>query len=376
MNIVLTAGVLLIMLSLAFQKNKKIQPYWGFLIVFIIMGFQEGVQGDFMGYKESFQIMARGGVYDSVTSENDYVWLFLTKLFSSFMPFWMFVILLAGFECGVLYKVGNNYGSKEYGWVGPVLFFFTFYMMLIQMKAMRQGLATEIVVLAYYLSDKKKGFWWSIALMALAMFVHHSTLAAVPFIALQLVVSRKKDWDKEVKRSNFVMKDFFPLLMVGAYLFVYYLKASFLGDWLSQLAILMGDDVQLVGYLEKEQRFLDQGVSSLIILYDGVMVFLCSWFMQRTDRRYRVLAIASIIGCFLDMLLFGMGSLPRIAMFYIVFNILTYPKLVEVVSHKYGKTVALVLIVFLVGYAVKTSLPWITGTDGDQFGTYRFVFWQ
>ena len=74
------------------------------------------------------------------------------------------------------------------------------------------------------------------------------------------------------------------------------------------------------------------------------------------------------------MLLFGMGSLPRIAMFYIVFNILTYPKLVEVVSHKYGKTVALVLIVFLVGYAIKTSLPWITGTDGDQFGTYRFVF--
>ena len=374
MNIILVTGILLIIASLALQRNKKLPPYWGFILVFLIMGFQEGVLGDFMNYKESYEAAARGIAY-SGTAEEDSVWLFLNSILSKIIPFWLFVALMSGFQCWVLFIVGRKYGSKEYGWLGPILFFFTFYMMLIQMKAMRQGLATEIVVLSYYMTTQKKGFWKSIVLLLIAYFVHHSTIAAVPLVALQLFVANKKELDKDNKTNSTVVGSSFPIVMVGLYLFVYYLKALFLGDWLMGLSLFIGDDFRFVGYLDKEQRFVGEEISMLIVLYDAIMVFLCSWFMQRTTRRYKILAIASIVGCFLDMLLFGMGSLPRIAMFYIVYNIYTYPKLTELVSQKYGKLASLVLIVFLVGYALKTSLPWILEADEGRFGTYHFVFW-
>jgi len=375
MNIILAAGILLIILSLVFQKNKKFSPYWGFVLIFLIMGFQEGIEGDFMTYKAEYQDMAQGIGNSSATAGNDTVWLFLNGLFSKFLPFWMFVILLAAFECIVLYKLGNKYGSRQYGWLGPVLFYFTFYLMLIQMKALRQGFAVEIIVLAYLMTGHKRGWLWGGLLTFAAVFVHHSTLIVIPFIILHFVVSKIKDIDKVKEYSLGKPKLVFPIIMVAAFMFVYTLKSTALSGWLDQLALIGNmNDVALSNYLETEQEHAFE-ISFLIVLYDAIMVFICSWFLQRTTIRYKILAFASIIGCYGDMLLFGMGSLPRIMMFYIIFNIITYPLIAEMVHKRFSKTAALIFIVFLVGYAMKTSLPMIMSSDKGGFGTYQFVFW-
>lgn len=339
------------------------------------MGFQEGVEGDFMAYKNDYIRLANGAASAAITSENDYVWLFLTETFSKVAPFWVFIILMAGFECLVLFILCRKYGSKKYGLIAPILFFFTFYMMLIQMKALRQGLAVEMVVLSYILGTEKKGIWWSSGLLIAAMFVHHSTLAVIPFIILHIVVSRKSDYDKPIPFRKGLKTTLFPVAMLVLYLIVYSLKATMLGDWLNQLALIgESQSIQLSGYLVKEQDHLFE-ISWLIVMYNAVMVFFCSWFMQRTTRRYRVLAIASIIGCYGDMLLFGAGSLPRIMMFYYIFNLLVYPQLAELIANKFGKIPAFVFIAFLVGYAVKSSLPIIQSVDAVMaYGTYRFVF--
>lgn len=374
MNIILTTGILLIVLSFIFQKNKKISPYWGFLLVFLIMGFQSGVEGDFMNYMHQYEAVAKGGSYDSVTSANDTVWIFLYIIFGKIFPFWAFIIVLAGFECKILYELGSRYGSKQYGWVGPILFFFTFYLMLIEMKALRQGLAVEITVLAYLMTTQKKGVLWSAALMIIATFVHHSSLLVVPFIVYQIIVSRNSGFDHDQETINAKHGMLFPIVMVVIYMIVYSAKSTSLGDTLTQLAMLgEAQNIQLSGYLESEQEHAIE-ISFLIVLYDAVLVFLCSWFYQRTTQRNKVFAIASIIGCFGDMLFFGMGSLPRMMTYFYVYNIITYPLLAEMIAKKYGKTAALVLIVFLVGYAMKTSLPMITSTERADFGTYRFVF--
>lgn len=374
MNIILTAGILLIILSLVFQRSKKIPPYWGFLLVFLIMGFQEGVEGDFMGYKQEWQIFSTNSNAEIRTAETDMLWQAIYHYLAPVMPFWLFIILMSGFECWVLWIVCKNYGSREYGWIGPILFFFTFYMMLIEMKALRQGLAAEMCMFAYFLTDKKKRGWlWSIIIAVSATFIHTSAVVAVPFVVLQIIMVKRERERMDIEKIGRHTLTL-PLILVAVYLVVYYLKATSLGGWLTSIALIF-DSNSLAGYLEGEQKYLDNEVSPLIIMYDAVMVFLCTWFMQRTSRRYQILSIAAIIGCFLDMLLFGLGSLPRIATYYLIYDVLVYPKLTEMVSHKYGKPVALVLTVFLIGYAIKTSLPMIVGTDGPfAFASYHFVF--
>ena len=52
MNIILTVGLLLIIVSYATRKSKY-APLIGFAFVFLIMGFQSGVEGDYMNYKDS-----------------------------------------------------------------------------------------------------------------------------------------------------------------------------------------------------------------------------------------------------------------------------------------------------------------------------------
>ena len=372
MNIILTTGVLLIVVS--FLLRKILPPYWGILVVFLIMGFQEGVEGDFMHYKEEYNEFSKYSTYQTRTVDDEPVWDFLYNTCARKIPFWTFIILLAGFECLVLFMVTHKYGSKEYGWLGPILFFFTFYMMLIQMKALRQGLAVELGFLSYYMTTQKRGILWSIIILAVAYFTHNSAIVLAPFIVLQIVMVILYGMDNDEQTIGEYHNMAFPIVMLIIYLIVYSLKSTSIGDWLSQIATIIEDsEFRGEGYLETENKFFD--VSWLIVLYDGVMVFLCSWFIQRTTRRNRILAIASIIGCYCDMLLFGMGTLPRVMMFFYVFNILTYPLIAEMIHNKYGFFQAMIFVIFLIGYAVKTSLPMILGTSGVfAFAPYRFVF--
>lgn len=376
MNAILILGILLIVFS--FISRNKPFPYWGFVIVFIIMALQDGVEGDFMGYKESYEIFARGQNGAGVTAENDYAWIFLNQLFSQIMPFWGFIIIISGLECYVLYKSSKVFGSKKYGWVAPILFFFTFNMMLIQMKALRQGLATEIILLAFYLSTCEiklsRSVLYGTLLVVIAFFVHKTSMIIIPYYMLFFILSQLGYFKKDDSIRTYKPSITFPLLITGAYFFVYTLKSTSLGIWLTQLALISdSNNIQFANYLLDGQNY-EMEVSWLIVLYNGIMVFLCSWFMQRTTRLNKFFAIASIIGCFGEMLLFGMASLPRICMFFLVYDLFTYPHIVEMIEKRYGKVPAYLLIAFLVGYAVKTSLPWITYAGDDRFGSYHFFF--
>lgn len=73
---------------------------------------------------------------------------------------------------------------------------------------------------------------------------------------------------------------------------------------------------------------------------------------------------------------FGVGSLPRMGYYYLVSTIVVYPNIAQLLSVKYGKIVALIFIVMCIGYAVKTSLPWLTELDTTGYRYYEFVFYS
>ena len=380
MNIILTTGIALIIASLILQKNKKISPYWGFILVFLIMGFQEGVEGDFMGYKTTFNSLGAVSGTSVVGDAYEWGWYYLMLVFSIF-PFWFFVMSLAGFQSLVLVKYSQTYEKHEFLYLGPILFFFTFNMMLMQMKAMGQGVAIEMMILSFLLVDKTRKPWWPAIIALFAFTIHNSALILWPFLLLYYLV-------KKSGNSNAVLKLFdrrlLPYIMTGIYIFLYVIKQSFLGQYLTPLAFDMmeGSGLHYSGYLddmntaEGLSSFLEDSTSSpLIVAYDGIIVFLVSWFYQYASPRMRVLSLMSILAAIGDMLFFGLGALYRVFMYFTVFNIVVYPALVKQIKLKYGGIWALALIILLIAYAMKTSVPWMLEAEAGRFGTYHFVFW-
>lgn len=371
MNIVLTTGILLIIVSLLTEKRYK--PYVGFAFVLLIMGFQSGVEGDFMGYMQEYNEMTGSQVVDSRTIEDEPVFPYLMKFFSYFSPWWLFVILLSLFEVAVLEKFVERHTSGRYQFLAASLFFFSFNMMLLQMKAMRQGFAIELMLLSVLLIEKqKKGKipWMAILTVVAAFFCHNSAAVAIPFVVLFYFANRNPQFLTKTGNSGF-----FPLLTLGIYFVVYILKTSILNEYLIGFALL-DEDFRLAGYLDEKEMENAFNISWLIILYDAVIVFLVSWYYRFADGKMRVFIWASIVAAIGDMLFFGIGSLPRIIMYLVVFNLAVYPAVAMKIDKKFGRLWALVFVVFLLGYAVKTSLPWMLGVDEDRFGTYQFVFWQ
>ena len=105
MIIILSVGILLVALSYVFRD--KWPPYWGFLLVLLIMGFQDGVEGDFMVYKDSYEMIESDHIAYSeiLVTDSEPVLTYLMTALSYVCPFWLFVLLLSSFQCFVLFKL-------------------------------------------------------------------------------------------------------------------------------------------------------------------------------------------------------------------------------------------------------------------------------
>ena len=224
-------------------------------------------------------------------------------------------------------------------------------------------------VLLIEYGKKQKFPWLAVLAVVAAFFTHNSAAVAIPFVILFYFANRKPLF--LTKGGN---GDLFPVIMVGIYLLAYFLKTTILNDYLIGFAMLSDEDFRLSAYLSEEEMIHAFNISWLIVFYDAVIVFFVSWYFRFADSKMRVFCWASIAAAFGDMLFFGIGSLPRIIMYLVVFNLVVYPAVTLQISRKFGKVWALIFIVFLVGYAIKTSLPWMLGTDDGRFGTYEFVF--
>lgn len=364
--IILYTGILLILISLI--RNDKISPYVGFAFVFLIMGFQEGVKGDYMGYKEAFERMDI-----SRTSSDEPLWDIITFFFHP-LGWRVFVITLTAFQCWVLAKITIRYTSKQYHWLSPILFFFWFGMMLIQMKAMRQGLAIELCLLpmAIDLTNKKRKWPWCFSPWVAAYFIHNSCLIILPIVALYYMqVTRNLLGGKNhSKRGEF----YYPVIVTASFYALYVVKTTFLNDYFSQIALLF-TDFRLSDYMSMRETEGDIfNVSSLLIFADTVFVFLNTWCYKKVTGTCRILLLMAIISSFLDMLFFGMGSLPRMGYYYLPGMIISLPIVTKKLKLRFGRIFAYAFIVMCIGYTIKTSLPWIQSVIDGGFGTYRFFF--
>ncbi len=385
MNIILTTGVLLIILSFVFQKSKKIPPYWGFLLVLLIMGFQSNVEGDYMAYMEEFYHLQRTGIVDSRTIEREPLFPYMMLLFS-WCPWWLFLILITFFEVFVLVHFVEHYGTKEYKYAAAIIFFFTFNMMLMQMKALRQAFAIELLVLAFLLIDKEnkkdksrnlRHFpWVPLFLVVLAYFTHNTSLILLPFIVLFWWAKRRP---KKLDRLG--NSGIFPFIILGIYALIVYVKEIFLSDYLMQIALsseLISNNYS--GYFDGSnlaESFVNKTVVTppYLVGFNGVLVYFVARTYQNSNALIRVFCLMSILAAIGEVILFNLGSLPRIVMYFAIFNLVVYPHVASFIRNRYGRAFAHVFLLLILVVAARISLEWMLDTTaGDRFGTYKFIF--
>lgn len=360
--IILFIGILLILYSVV--SGKKYDINIAFLFVFLIMGLQSNVDGDFYSYMEDYNRSSLNNVF---AEKGEFCWLYLTHFSHNFLSFHAFIFFLSLFECYCVKTFISRFGDNKYLYVSAILFFFTFNFMLMQMKALRQGLAVDLCMLAFVMIDKfkKRTDFIALILTLCAFFTHRSSLFMIVLV-----------WGYWIHMhfftSNIKKRNLNPLMFIIAILILYFSKKTFLDNYILPIFSLFEDE-HYENYAIDFVEFAGK-MNFLPILYDSILVFIFAWYYKYADRRTRYFVIIAIIGVFLDVLLFATGSIQRLLLYVIFVHLAILPGICKQIECKYGKFFCWLFIVLLVGYSLKTSLPSIMSCVGDRFGNYQFVF--
>jgi hypothetical protein len=372
--IILTVGILLIFYGIAFRKYSV---WVGILFVLFVLGFQEGIPGDYMDYKYIFE---QGGatsdiVGSSTVKDTEYSYIWLTQTLSKQMGFHAFVFLTAIVQCFVMAMMIRFYADNRYQQFGVLLVFFTFNIMLIQMKAMRQGYAADMILLAYLLLGNKR-FILSVLAMFAAYGFHNSALLAVPFYSVLFVivfVLRKKEYEQDnnaCRNRGIVAAIVVAIGLLVFYLFKYTIFDEYVNPYLDSLDYFEYED-----YLDQIEN---RSIAWWILLYmTASTFFVVLYFVYETNHFKKYLALIVIIDNFLSVGVFGFGNLMRVSMYFVIFSIVVLPNVAAMLRDKYSKMVATGYVIFNMVYLMWFSVPRMLSMnylDGTGYGTFTFSF--
>lgn len=375
---ILVVGILLIIYGII--TNKKYSVGIGMLFVLLIMGFQEGIPGDYMVYKDTFN---RGvvdvGIIGSTAKEGEFVYIWAMEHISDVMNFHCYVLLTSIVQCLAMGMMIKNFADRKYWYFGVLLIFFTFNIMMLQMKAMRQGYAMDLLLLSYYLLGKQK-YIWSLIPVLLAFGYHNSSIIAIPFYIVLLVlmfVRRKEIKDVYVPVTVSKHNGIGTATWLAGGLFAFYvLRFVVFADYINPFLEAF-DAFEYSGYLDVLE---EQSVSWWILLYHIVIVFAVTlYYVNEVDLFRKYLALLTIVAMFLGIATFGYGNLMRVPAYFIIFCIVVFPNVAGMLHRRYGKLIALGFVLFNMLYimygSVVNMLSMKTDT-GTGFGPFTFSFWN
>lgn len=377
--IILFVGLLLIIYGIS---AKKYSVSWGMFFVLLILGFQEGIPGDYMAYKYIYE---HGGADPddvfSTVKETEYSIIWLTQVLSRFINFHWFVFLTALVQCFAMGAMIKEHADKRYWSFGILLIFFTYNIMLIQMKAMRQGYAVDCLLLAYWLLGRRR-FLLSILFAAIAYGFHNSSMIALPFFVFLFVMMflKRKDEFGKIKRITVIDakvegKSFKYATFAAIGLFVFtVLKFTVIDSYVSPFVESL-DFFEYGGYLDEMEN---RSLAWWIVLYNIVATFTSTlYFINEKDLYRKYLAFMSVASQFFYVGFFGMGSLFRLSMFFDIFSIVTFPNVATILHNTYGKKIALYYIIFNMAFFMYLSVMHMVSMNiqnGFGYGMFRFSF--
>lgn len=368
--IIFAVGILLIVYGLL--SKKKFSVWIGMAFVLLIMGFQEGVPGDYDEYKYMYQTFSPA---NSTIKEMEYSYIWVIQNLPTFMNFHIFVFFSSLLQCLAMGYLIKKYANNRYQFYGILVLFFTFSIMMLQMKAMRQAYAIDTILFALILLDKRK-YIFSALMLAIAYGFHNSSLIAIAFyvVLLSLLIFQRN----KRKNRSFVerRKNVIAIVATSALFVVYVMRFHLLNTYID--SILLGVEVS-EGYdfylmQMDETKFIAwwQMLYYLIATY-AVTLYICS---ERAIFKI-FMGITLLVGYYVAVFVTGSGNLQRISAYFIIFSIVVLPNTVEFIHKNYGRHKALAFIVLNMLAIMRVTVPYMFSYDfsnGTGFGTYTFSF--
>ena len=373
---ILVVGILLIIYGII--AKQKYSVWVGMFFVLLIMGFQEGIPGDYMEYKDIYKSgTVDVGTMFSTAKEGEFAYIWTNETLSMFMNFHWFVLITAIIQCLAMGLMIKNYAIKNYQFYGVLLIFFTFYIMMIQMKAMRQGYAIDMLLFAYYLLGKRK-FIWSLIPVVLAYGFHNSSIIAIPFFLILWIIMFLRRKDKEENYTPVTINQKRGLgaaIWASAGLLVFYVLkfvvfANYINPFLEGL-----DAFEYSGYLDAMES---RSIAWWILFYHVVIVFAVTYYYVNEKEFFRrYLALLTLVALFLNIATFGFGNLMRVQAYFIIFSIVIFPNVAGMFHKNYGKKIATAFVLFNLLYVMYGSVFNMVSMNTDSgtgFGPFTFSF--
>lgn len=343
-------------------------------IVFLIMGFQENCFTDYPGYKDNYNDKITG--YTIKEEEFAYKWLWMKC--SALMSFHLFVTLTSLVQCLIIGLIIRKFAAIKFYYFAVLIVFFTFNIMLIQMTAMRQGYAVEMLILAYYLLDKQK-YLISILTVIIAYGFHNSVIVAIPFFIVLLIImlihrEKKQIATQNISIDNIKSKRFAMWILLG-FISFYFLKYVVFASYINPILASI-EAFSFSGYLDQLDN--DRSIAWWIMLYNVIMVYLTSiYYANERNLFKKFLAFLTLVYFFLYIATFGFGDLMRVNMYFVIFTIVVFPNIASMIRFSYGRNAARLFVVFNMVYLMYFSVPFMFSTNSENhtgYGSYMFSF--
>ncbi len=373
-------GILLLVYGVL---SKKYSVGVGMLFVFLIMGFQEGVPGDYQEYRHLFE---GGGASagDITVKEGEFSYIWLTQALSGLVSFHFFVLLTSFLQCLAIGLMIKDYAPQKYHSFGVLLVYYCFFIMMIQMKAMRQGYAVDTMLLAYWLLGKRF-IILSIISIVISYGFHNSIIVAIPFyifLLILLVYTRKIKVKKELigggvndtkSKKCTILAATVAIGLFFFYLFKFYIIDAYINPYLESL--------DFFAYGAYTQLFdMDKAVSWWILFYHIVITFLVSlYYLKENDLFLKFCAIMVIVANYVTIGLSGFGDIQRVKIYFVIFIILVFPNVAAMIRNNYGKKKAFIFIFLNLAFVMLRSVRAMLSSDysdGNGFASYTFSFFN
>jgi len=180
-------------------------------IIFVFLALRFDFGNDYPAYLQNFLNINRYHLInvDSFNIKgNEIAWFYLNRFFKPF-GFFSLIIVLAAFNCYVLYRFIKKYVPQRYYWFAIFLYTFQTSQMLILSSAMRQAVAVSFFLIAIDFIVKKKIIHYFVTIFIASLF-HTSSIILLPLILLSYL-----NWNLKLRHIVLVLTLFvLPLFLL------------------------------------------------------------------------------------------------------------------------------------------------------------------
>jgi transmembrane protein EpsG len=192
----ISVGLIAILLAyLTKYGNFQYGLEYSFAIIFIFLAIRHNFGNDYISYYYNFNEITNSNIinYDIGTIERiiEPGWVLFNRLFTN-LGFNMLIAFHSLVFCLGYYYLFKKYVMKEYYWLSVLIFIFDPAFMLIQLSALRQALATIVIIYSYQYIYQKNIFKF-IFVITIASLFHTSAILFYPvyFLSLQKIEINK-----------------------------------------------------------------------------------------------------------------------------------------------------------------------------------------